>query len=67
MIRERDAFDLAQIVPTLEHAVSCLSCGHLWVVVRPIGTDYRRLECPFCRAVGSDLPHEVPGLYVSVH
>lgn len=67
-LKDRGPLDLAeQICPWATDQVSCLNCGTGWVSVRPIGTDYRKLECPFCRAQRSELAHEADWIIRSVH
>ena len=67
-LKERGPLDLAeQICPRVSEAVACLKCGTAWISDRPIGTDYRKLECPFCRAQRSDLAHEADWIISSVH
>jgi hypothetical protein len=47
--------------------VACERCFHVWQAVYPLGSDYRRLRCPFCGAKDSELAAEVMNQTVVVH
>ena len=56
-----------QTLPWLEESVECLRCAQRWIAARLLGTDYRRMKCPFCGARNSELDGEAPLLLPSRH
>lgn len=61
MIRERSPLEIAeQSMPYIQEPVVCLDCNKEWVTLRPVGMDYRFLECPWCHQQNSELAHEAP-------
>lgn len=42
----------------LETDVICIACLNKWCAVRPVGTDFNRLECPECGGIHSEQEHE---------
>lgn len=42
----------------LETGLICVSCLHRWVAVRPVGSDFNRMQCPQCEAFRSELVGE---------
>lgn len=56
-----------ELLPWVRELVGCLVCGTGWVTVRTVGTDYRRLQCPFCGSHRSELASEIPLMFATAH
>jgi len=44
-----DIFDIEDFKPHISGDAKCLSCGHAWVIVAPVGTT--EFECPECETM----------------
>ncbi len=42
-------------LPWFHGEAECKTCGHQWVAVWPLGTDWNKLMCPKCQQQDSDL------------
>lgn len=42
-----------------ENDVGCERCGYVWMSIRSLRVDHRKLECPFCHACDSNFAHEL--------
>lgn len=61
MIHERKPQELMeQIMPRTLEAMICMGCGHMWGALRFVGSDYRLLECPWCKQQHAELLQEAP-------